>query len=89
MAKSNNVNVRALALVYVRLAIDFEQMYPFIKVSFGDNKLINAMMTVGELAYKLVSEEGMDVGGIRMPRIPTRIQKAIDIKLIEGKTQHK
>ncbi len=39
------------------------------------------MMTVGELAYKLVSEEGMDVGGIRMPRIPTKIQKAIDKKV--------
>lgn len=27
----------------------------------------------------------MDQGGIRMPRIPTKIQKAIDNKLIEIK----
>lgn len=56
MLHSNNVNVRALGLIYIRIAIDFEQVYPFLKASFGDNKLINAFMTVGELALKLSSE---------------------------------
>lgn len=56
MMKSNNVNVRALGLIYVRIAVDYEQIYAFLKASFDDNKLINAMMTAGELAYKLSSE---------------------------------
>jgi hypothetical protein len=28
----------------------------------------------------------MDIGGIRMPRIPTRIQKAMEKRVEEGKT---
>lgn len=47
MMKSNNVNVRALALIYVRIAVDFEQIYSLLKAAFDDNKLINAYMTVG------------------------------------------
>lgn len=77
MTQSNNVNVRALALIYIRLALDYEQIYSFLKLSLGDNRLINAYLTVGELAERLLTEEGMDQGGIRMPRVPTRVQRAI------------
>jgi len=47
MLHSNNVNIRALAVIYIRISLDFEQMYPFLKKSFDDNKLINAFLTVG------------------------------------------
>lgn len=47
MLRDNNVNVRALALIYIRMALDFDQMYPFIRTAFNDNKLINALLTVG------------------------------------------
>ena len=47
MLQNNNVNIRAMALIYIRLALDFEQIFPFIKLSLNDNKLINAYLTVG------------------------------------------
>lgn len=46
MLQNNNVNIRALALIYIRLALDYEQIFPFIKLSLYDNKLINAYLTV-------------------------------------------
>jgi hypothetical protein len=54
MLMSNNVNVRALALFYVRICVDFEQIYGVLCTKFNDNKLINAEFTVGELAIRLI-----------------------------------
>ncbi len=56
MLHGNNVNIRALALIYIRMALDYQQIYSFLKGSFGDNKLINALSTVGELALKLLTQ---------------------------------
>jgi hypothetical protein len=56
MLRDNNVNIRALALIYIRIALDYEQMYAFMKTSLKDNKLINALLTVGELALRLLTE---------------------------------
>lgn len=47
MLQNNNVNIRAIGLVYIRIALDFEQMFSFMKICLFDNKLINASMTVG------------------------------------------
>ena len=47
MLRDNNVNIRALALVYIRLALDYHQIYTFLRNSISDNKLINALLTVG------------------------------------------
>lgn len=47
MLQNNNVNIRALALIYIRLALDFEQVFAFMRLSLHDNKLINAFLTVG------------------------------------------
>lgn len=54
MLSNNNVNIKALTLFYVRICVDFDQIYSILCIKFHDNRLINAEFTVGELAIKLI-----------------------------------
>jgi len=52
MLKANNVNVRCLALLYLRTYASPEIVYGCLCNSFKDNKLIS-VVTVGEYAMRL------------------------------------
>ena len=39
MLKNNNVNVRALGLLYIRVCLAFEDVYAAMKGSFNDKKM--------------------------------------------------
>jgi hypothetical protein len=46
MLRSNNVNVKAMALLYIRMFINCDDMYGWLKSKFEDYDLINAEMTI-------------------------------------------
>jgi hypothetical protein len=52
MLKANNVNVRCLILLYLRVYADPYLVYACINHSFKDNKLLS-VMTIGEYAMRL------------------------------------
>ena len=76
MLKANNVNVRCLALLFLRTFVEAGQVYACLSGVFGDNKMVN-VITVGEYAMRLLDEEQLNHGGFRLPRIPIKLQKEI------------
>lgn len=76
MLKSNNVNVRCLILLYLRVFTDPSMVYGCINHSFKENKLLS-IMTIGEYAMRLFDETELNHGGFRIPRLPIKIQKGI------------
>jgi hypothetical protein len=42
MMKSNNPNVKALIMLYIRMFINFEDLYAWLSTKFIDDDLINA-----------------------------------------------
>lgn len=83
MLRHNNVNARAMALLYLRLYANFEDIYGWLSSKFGDDDLINAEMTVGEFARRLLDEDRLNYEGLRLPRLPVRIQRWVKEKLGE------
>jgi hypothetical protein len=86
MLRANNVNVRCLALLYLRVYADPAIVYGCMNGSFKDNKLLTTE-TIGEYAMRLLDEEKLDHGGFRLPRLPLKIQKAITKKINEIKAE--
>ena len=84
MLKANNVNVRCLILLYLRVFADPSIAYGCINHSFKDNKLLS-VVTIGEYAMRLFDETQLNHGGFRIPRLPVRIQREIDKKIGELK----
>jgi len=80
MLRANNVNVRCLALLYIRAYADPSIVYACMNGSFKDNKLLT-IETIGEYAMRLLDEEKLDHGGFRLPRLPLKIQRAITKKI--------
>jgi len=74
MLRANNVNIRCLALLYLRAYADPTLVYGCICNSFKDNKLLSTI-TIGEYALRLFDDEQLNHGGFRIPRLPIRIQK--------------
>lgn len=75
MLRSNNVNIRCLGLLYLRLFGSFQDVYACLAGSFEETKLVSAAMTVGEYAMRLLDENQLNHGGLRLPRIPIKIQQ--------------
>lgn len=86
MLRANNVNVRCLALLYIRVFADPTIVYACMHGSFKDNKLLS-IETIGEYAMRLLDEDQLDHGGFRLPRLPLKIQKAITKKINEIKEE--
>jgi hypothetical protein len=76
MLRNNNVNLRCLALLYLRTYADPVLVYGCLKPSFKDNKLLSTV-TIGEYAMRLFDEEQLNHGGFRIPRLPIKIQREI------------
>jgi hypothetical protein len=47
MLRYNNINVRVLALLYIRIAVDYNDIFACINASFADNKSIPGNYTIG------------------------------------------
>ncbi len=47
MLRDKNVNIKALALLYIRMTFDYDLIYAYLSNSFDDDHLINAEFTVG------------------------------------------
>jgi len=86
MLKANNVNVRCLALLYLRTYADPSLVYGCLCNSFKDNKLLTTV-TIGEYAMRLLDEEQLNHGGFRLPRLPIKFQKAIDRRIAKIKAE--
>lgn len=78
MLRSNNVNVKALAMLYIRMFVAFEDIFAWLEPKFADYDLINAEMTISEFAHRLLDDERTNYDGLRFPRIPVKIQRAIN-----------
>lgn len=81
MLRSKNVNIKAMALLYLRMYCHPEDLYGWLKSKLDDDDLINADMTVGEYARRLLDVDRLNYEGIRLQRLPIRVQKAIDARL--------
>jgi hypothetical protein len=47
MLRYNNINVRVFALIYIRLSIDYIDLFACMNGSFADKKIMNGGITVG------------------------------------------
>ena len=63
------------------MCIKYEDVYGWLKDKTIDKKMINTDMSVSDYYFKLLNAEELDHWGLRMPRIPIRIQNAITEKL--------
>lgn len=81
MLRGKNVNIKALALLYLRMYCHPEDLFGWVGGKLEDDDLINAEMTVGEFVRRLLDEDRLNYEGIRLPRLPVRVQKGIDAKL--------
>lgn len=47
MLRSNNVNIRCLALFFARVFVDYGDVYAILKTNFAENKVLFADQTIG------------------------------------------
>ena len=81
MLRNNNINVKALAVLYIRVFSHHEDVFAWLLPKLSDNDLINAELTISEFTHRLFEEDNLNYEGIRLQRIPAKIQKAINQKI--------
>lgn len=54
MMRHNNVNAKVLAMLYLRMYVNHEDIFGWLKPKFDDYDLINAEMTVSQFAKRLL-----------------------------------
>lgn len=81
MLRHKNVNVVVLALLYIRMFVNPEDIFGWYFPKLENHNLINAEMTVSEFTIRLLDSENLNYDGLRLPRIPIKIQNAMNEKL--------
>lgn len=46
MLRSNNINTKVLAILYIRMFVNYYDIYGWVKSKLEDDDLINAEMTI-------------------------------------------
>ena len=60
MLRNNNINVKALAILYIRVFSHHDDVFGWLNSKLTDDDLINADLTISEFAHRLLDEERLN-----------------------------
>lgn len=71
-------------MLYVRMFVHCDDVFGWLGGRVGDHTLIDYSMTVGEFACRLLHPENLGYDGLRLPRLPIKLQQAITARISQS-----